>query len=311
MTHLDFLNKNFPTRKSDKEKQNFRNYIVQSLNEKGIEAKVETTKDGKNKNVIIGDPTSAKAVFTAHYDTPARSLFPNIMIPKNRLIFYLYQFVPVIFLLAVSLSLSYLIGMVWLQDQRAYMLSFLILYYGIFFLMMKAFKNPYNYNDNTSGVATVLSIIDGLSAEERESVAFILFDNEEKGKKGSAAYYKDHKDKMADQFLVNFDCVANGKNVVFIAQGSAVGSHKYSHLKEAFAGSEGEGFTVDFCSNIEASSNSDHKNFPKGVGCVACKKTKGGLLYTPYIHTPKDIVANNGNIDFLAKNTCLFITNLK
>ncbi len=311
MTHLDYLNQNYPTRKTEQEKANFRKYIIDSLEEKGIEAKVETTKDGKNKNVVIGDPTSAKSVFVAHYDTPARSLFPNIMIPKNRLVFYLYQFVPVIFLLAVSLSLSYLIGMVLLQDQRAYMLSFLILYYGIFFLMIKGFKNPYNYNDNTSGVATVLSIIDGLSAEERESVAFILFDNEEKGKKGSAAYYRDHKDKMEEQFLVNFDCVANGENIIFIAQGCAFMSHKYSHLKEAFESSDDDGFAVEFCSYKEASANSDHKNFPKGVGCVACKKAKGGLLYTPYIHTSKDVVANNVNIDFLAKNICKFIKKLK
>ena len=94
MTHLDYLNQNYPTRKTEQEKSDFRKYIVDGLAEKGIEAKVETTKDGKNKNLVIGNPTNAKAVFTAHYDTPAHSLFPNIMIPKNRLVFYLYQFVP-------------------------------------------------------------------------------------------------------------------------------------------------------------------------------------------------------------------------
>lgn len=309
MTHLDYLNKNYPTRKSEEEKERFRKYIVEMLSDKGIEARVEQTRDGKNKNVVVGDPTSAKAVFTAHYDTPARSLFPNIMIPKNRFVFWPYQFVPVIFLLVVSLALSYLIGMVWLKDDRAYMLSFLIIYYGVFFLMMKAFKNPNNYNDNTSGVATVLKIIDNLSPDELEGVAFILFDNEEKGKKGSAAYAKDHKGNMDDPFLVNFDCVGNGDHIVFIAQARALSANKYVKLQESFESTDA--FTVEFCSHEKASSNSDHKNFRKGVACLACKRAKSGLLYTPYIHTPDDVVANNGNIDFIAKNTCVFIRKIR
>ena len=91
MSHLDDINQNYPIRKTNEEKQNFRDYVKESLNKKGIDANIELTKDGKNNNVVVGDPTTAKAVFTAHYDTPARSIFPNIMIPKNRLIFYLYQ----------------------------------------------------------------------------------------------------------------------------------------------------------------------------------------------------------------------------
>ena len=308
MTHLDQLNKDFPVRKGEQEKYEFRRHILDTVKKKGIEAYVEETKDGKNKNVIIGDPNSAKVVFTAHYDTPARSLFPNIMMPKSSLAFYAYQFVPVIFLLFVSITLAYLIGMVLLQDERAYMLSFLIIYYGVFFLMMRVFTNKYNYNDNTSGIATVLSIIDLIPENELKNVAFILFDNEEKGKKGSAAYFKDHKDFMKDKFLINFDCVGNGKNIIFIAQKDAVDCKEYELLKKSFDSTEG--FELDFCTYKEGNSNSDHKNFPKGVACVACKKAKNGLLYTPYIHTHKDVVADNGNIDFIAKNVAIFVDKL-
>lgn len=309
MTNLDFLNKNFPIRKTDEEKELFRNYVIGKLKQKGIDTRIETTKDGKNRNIIVGDPTQAKAVFVAHYDTPWRSLFPNIMIPKNPLLFNLYHFTPIIFLLVVSLTLSYLLGIVLLNDVRAYAFCFLVIYYGAFFLMMRVFKNTNNYNDNTSGVATVLSIIDSLDAENLSKVAFVLFDNEEKGKKGSEAYYKDHKKEMSEQFILNFDCVGNGENIIFIAQKSAIASHKYKDLQSAFE--QTDGFAVDFCTYKEANSNSDHKNFPNGVGCVTCKKTKSGILYTPYIHTPRDIVASNTNIDYLAKNTCKFICDLK
>ena len=305
MTRLDYLNQNYPMRKSADEKENFRKYIVESLAKKGIEARVERTNDGKNDNVIIGDPTTAKAVFTAHYDTPARSLFPNIMMPKSRVLFFAYQFVPVIFLLVVSFAFAYLVGTLIFKDTKVYLLSFLFAYYGLFFGIMRAFKNKNNYNDNTSGVATLLSIIDRLSNEDLQSVAFILFDNEEKGKKGSKAYFNDHKEQMKDKFLVNFDCVGNGDNVVFIAQKDAINCDEYKALETAF--DKKSEFSLQFLTYKQADSNSDHKNFPKGVACVVCKNTKNGILYTPNIHTTKDVVVSNVNIDFLSKNTVDFI----
>lgn len=308
MTRLDYLNEYYPARKSDSEKHAFRRYIVEEMKKKGIDAHVEETKDGKNKNIVIGTPTTAKAVFTAHYDTPYQSLFPNIMLPKNRPLYYAYQFLPVIFLLIISFALAYLIGKVLLQDDSAYLIAFLVIYYGAFFLMMRAFPNQNNYNDNTSGVATVLSVIDNLGTDELQSVAFILFDNEEKGKKGSAAYFKDHKSAMQDKFLINFDCVGNGENIIFIAQKNAVDTNEYHTLKNSFT--KDSNFNLDFCTYKDGESNSDHKNFPRGVACIACKKSKKGVLYTPRIHTSKDIVANNGNVDFLAKNTVNFISKI-
>ena len=306
MTHLDYLNQNYPMRKSTGEKENFRKYIVNSLAKKGIEARVERTKDGNNDNIVIGNPETAKAVFTAHYDTPASSIFPNIMMPKSRVLFFAYQFVPVIFLLVVSFAFAFVVGTLIFNDTKVYLLSFLFAYYGLFFGIMRAFKNKNNYNDNTSGVATVLSIIDSLSKEELNNFAFILFDNEEKGKKGSKSYFNDHKEQMKDKFLINFDCVGNGDNVIFIAQKDAVDSSEYNNLKRLFA--QEDGFNVEFLSHKQADSNSDHKNFPKGVACVACKKGKNGLLYTPNIHTSNDTVAFNKNIDFITKNILKIIT---
>ena len=307
MTHLDYLNEHYPVRKSLEDKKKFQDYIIESCSKKGIEARVETTKDGKNNNIIVGDPTTAKAVFTAHYDTPAMSPFPNIMIPKNKLIFYAYQFVPITVLVVVSLLFAFVVGELIFKSYEAFLISFMVAYYGLFFGIMRGFANKNNYNDNTSGVATVLSIIDELYADEMNDVAFILFDNEEKGKKGSAAYFKDHSEDMKQSFLVNFDCVGNGDSIIFIAQKDAMDCDELSSLKQAF--SDSDGFIIDFCSYKEGQSNSDHKNFPKGVACVACKRTKNGLLYTPNIHTPKDVVVNNKNIDFLSKKTALFVRN--
>jgi Zn-dependent M28 family amino/carboxypeptidase len=184
----------------------------------------------------------------------------------------------------------------------------MVAYYGMFFGIMRGFTYKYNYNDNTSGVATVLSIIDKVTSKRLSDFAFILFDNEEKGKKGSAAYFKDHKDEMKERFLINFDCVGNGENIIFIAQEGAINSQEFKQLKGTFENTDE--FTLDFCTHKEAQSNSDHKNFPCGVACIACKKSKNGILYTPNIHTNKDVIAYNSNIDYIAKNIVLFIDNI-
>ena len=309
MSYLDLLNEKFNIRRKDGEKKAFREFLLDEAEKIGLSARVETTGDGNNENVIVGNPSRAKIVLTAHYDTPAASLFPNIMIPRNVPLFFAYQMLPVAFMLAVALSVSYLVGMVWLEDERVYMLTFLALYYGLYFLMFRGFSNPKNYNDNTSGVATLLEIMKRLSEEERGHVAFIFFDNEEKGKKGSKAYFNDHKPEMEKKLLINFDCVGNGETIVFIAKEEAEKTEEYERLKGCFA--PNDGYTAEFYPMRGSESNSDYKNFPQGVGCMACKRTKGGLLYTPAIHTPRDIVAKDENIRYIASGMINFIEGIK
>ena len=303
MNYLDFINHSYPVRRTTKEKETFRTAIVEHLIDKGIDARVEKTADGKNENIVIGDVSTAKVVCTAHYDTPAASLFPNLMIPRSPL-FYLYQFAPIILILAASLGGAYLISNAAYQgaDRMEYMRVFLPLYlafyYGLYFLLYRVFKNPNNCNDNTSGVATVLAVLDNLSDEERKNFAFILFDNEEKGKKGSKAYVKDHKEMMQERLVVNFDCVGDGEHIIFIAMKDAEKQGYYHKLRESF---DDDGAYHTYFYPIKGSqSNSDYKNFPCGVGCMACRRSRRGVFYTPNIHTPKDVVASAENIRFLS-----------
>ena len=313
MSYLDYLNQNYPVRRTGEEKDAFRRYILEQMAEKGIAARIETTADGKNDNIIIGDPLSAKVVCTAHYDTPAASLFPNLMIPRNKPLFLAYQFLPVILILAAAIGGGWAVAAQFAQPgdsefMRFFLIPYLFIYYILYFLLYRTFKNKNNYNDNTSGVAAVLSIIESMSEEQRGKAAFILFDNEEKGKKGSKAYYKDHKGAMKDRLLVNFDCVGNGEHIIFIAMKEAEKCGEYRLLQESFPARDG--FSTYFYPIKGSESNSDYKNFPCGIGCMACRKTKSGLFYTPYIHTGRDTVAKNENITFLAEGMNRFFSSL-
>lgn len=306
MSILKDIIEKHPIRRTDAQKEQFRAEAVTFAEMLGYSAKVETL--GKSSNVIIGEPESTDVVITAHYDTPAASLFPNIMIPKNRALFYLYQFTPVLALLFASLGLGYLIGEVLLQRYEAFLVAFLVIYYGGFFLMTRVFVNKNNYNDNTSGVATVLSVAQDLGEESRKKVAFILFDNEEKGKVGSKAYFSAHKGYMTDKPVLNLDCVGNGENVIFIAKEKAQKAPLWSALSSL--PSEADGYRLHLFTSKQADSNSDHKSFPCSIGCMACSQTKGGVLYAGRIHTYRDVVAKEENIEFLADMICDIISTL-
>jgi hypothetical protein len=272
---------------------------------KGLDVRVETTKDGKNENLIVGDPTSARVVLTAHYDTPAASLFPNLMIPRNLVLFWMLQFLPIFLILALSLGGGYALSLPFGEDSRVFLLGFMVLYYGIYFLGFRTFSNRHNHNDNTSGVSVLLSVAERLDVEEMQNVALIFFDNEEKGKKGSKAYFKDHSAEMSERLIVNFDCVGYGDHVVFIARKGAEQHEDYRRLCAAVEADER--YRVLFYPAKGSESNSDYKSFPCGVGCMTCKKGPFGVLYTPRIHTAWDTVADEENIAYLTDYVFRFL----
>jgi hypothetical protein len=43
---------------------------------------------------------------------------------------------------------------------------------------------------------------------------------------------------------------------------------------------------------------------------MACSKTKNGILYTSRIHTKKDVIAKNENVDFLSEGMISYIEKL-
>lgn len=300
MTLLDFINEKYPVRRTTEQKKAFQEFVLEKFPSGPKKAVVETTKDGKNENIILGNPLSAKVVCVAHYDTPMSSLLPNLMLPRSTVAFVLYQILTVLPLIAIALIPTLIVNAIHPLSRQELLLMVLVLYYVPWYLMFFAFKNPKNHNDNTSGVSVVLSLAERLEDEQLKNVAFILFDNEEKGKKGSKAFFADHKEEMKDRLVINFDCVGNGENFLFITMKEAENKKEYALLKERMQ--SGAGYQTYFYPAKGSHSNSDHKNFPCGVGCEACKRTKGGMFYTPRIHTPRDIVADNANIEFLVSS---------
>ncbi len=294
---------NYQVRKTKAQKTAFIEYIKALSWRMGYPCQVEEKKNTGARNIVIGNPDTADIVYTAHYDTCARLPFPNILTPKNFFIYFIYQIAISLVIIAIPFAIAVGVGTVVgvLFIEYIDLISSLsgVIYYfliiAVILLMRYGPANPHTANDNTSGVITLIGIMASLPAEKRERVAFVFFDMEEMGLVGSASFFKTHKKAMKNKLLINFDCVSDGKNILFALKKKA---RKFAPILE-------RAYESDGLFNVEVASKgvffpSDQKHFNCGVGAAAFKKSKlMNLLYVDKIHTKNDIVFQEENIKFL------------
>lgn len=300
--YLELVNQLFPTRKTESEKTAFRKYCLDEASNTKFPGKVDTIK--KSNNIVFGDLEKADCVFTAHYDTPATSLMPNLMTPTNKLIGMLYHLSYPIIMALLCLAVAKLIGNCFEWHLSYVMILYVIIYLSVFYLCTRCFKNKHNKNDNTSGVACVLSLMEIL---EQDNVAFILFDNEEKGLVGSKAIVKHNKALFENKLVINMDCVGLGDKIIVSIKEQASKLELIEKLKSSFVSNPE--FEVLYFDAKKTMGNSDQKSFPCGVGVYACKYNKIVGYYTSRIHTNRDTLASSKNIEFISLGLKKFIEN--
>lgn len=294
----------FPVRKSKQQKQEFRDAVQSYLSQFGYSASVEKGSFGC-RNMVIGDPETAQYLITAHYDTCARLPIPNLITPCNFWAFLGYQLVVMLLMLLVPAIPGALAGLLVGSFDVGYYVWFLCVW-AVIALVMIGPANKHNANDNTSGVVTLLEIARSLPESQRGKVCFVLFDLEEAGLIGSAAYRKAHKKASDSQLVLNLDCVGDGDYIRFFPTKKLKKDRKkltslykacgYLGKKDVLV--HEKGFSV--CP-------SDQANFPYGVGICALRK-KGKTLYLSRIHTPKDTILEETNVNILRAALITFIT---
>lgn len=313
MAYIDTLIEKFPIRKTKLQKECFRNWVMDECVKLGYTAQVETK--GSSNNVVIGDADKAEAIFTAHYDTPAVMPVPNFITPCNVLVYLLYQIVLTVAIFAVSGlvagSLGWLAKIIFGDGELAFWVGYLaelVSLFGLLGLMLFGPANKNNANDNTSGVASVLETMARIPAEKRSKVAFILFDNEEKGMLGSSAFASKHKDVKKNTLLVNMDCVGLGENILFFSPKKARGHAHYEKLVAGMNAQAGRNLEMF---NMEGHLYpSDQSQFKHGIAVCSCKKAKVIGYYCDKIHTKHDTIADAGNIAFIADGLAAFAQSL-
>ena len=286
----------YEVRKTGKQKQAFRQWLTPILEQNGWAVREEKGSFGA-RNLVIGDPDTAKVIYTAHYDTCVRLPFPNFITPKSIPIYVLYQILLTIVILVAGFAASFLAavaaGLIHPGLTRA---GYYVGLYGVLVLLLAGPANPHNANDNTSGVTAVVELALSMPPQLREKSAFVLFDLEESGLYGSSGFSKKHKNVKKDTLLVNMDCVSDGETMLFCFRKDS--QKETDRFRAAFI--QDSRIRPEFLTKGYVYP-SDQIHFNLGVGVSAMRSTKRGLLYMNRIHTPRDTVYREENIAWLVE----------
>ncbi len=152
------------------------------------------------------------------------------------------------------------------------------------YLLLAGVPNPHNVNDNTSGVCGVLALMESFAAEKPGKIAFVLFDNEEKGLLGASGLAKAHKQVAKETLVLNMDYIGVGEAMLMLVPKAA--REKYPALGETARKSSG--IPVVLGNMEKCNFSSDQKHFKLGVGICACRKKKHVGWYCSKIHTKHD-----------------------
>lgn len=292
----------FPVRKTKQQKQAFRDAVCGYAEKLGYPCTVER-RNLSCQNIVLGDPEGAKYLVTAHYDTCANMLLPNLITPCNFGLFLLYQILLVVAMIVVSVASGLLLG--FLFGRSVMMVTIFVVYWTLLLLLLFGPANRSNANDNTSGVVTLLEIARTMPENQRHKVCFVLFDQEELGLLGSSFYRSRHRKASNTQVVLNLDCVGDGDHLrMFPTKRLKQDKRKLSSLYRAcgYFGKKDllvheKGFSIY---------PSDQMNFPYGVGICALRK-KRKTLYLSRIHTKKDTVLEETNVNILRAALTTFI----
>lgn len=290
--------KKYQVRKTKKQKSAFIGYVERLSGEWGYECRIEKGSLGA-RNIVVGDVSRAKVVYTAHYDTCPVLPFPNFITPKCFALYLVYQVAILLGFFAVAFALGGVFGALSAVLDLGLDLAIIaseVTYFALLILLFAGPANKHTANDNTSGVTLLIDAMREMPTERRDEVAFVFFDLEESGLFGSMSFARKHKAEMKDRLLLNFDCISDGENMLFALRRGAV---KYrAAIEQAFA--ERDGFSVTVADR-GVFYPSDQMNFPCGVGAAALRSTKGGLLYMNRIHTRRDVIYREENIEFFLR----------
>lgn len=311
MTPMDII-KLFPVRKSVVQKLAFRDIVQRHAEHLGYAASVESGRKGC-QNLVIGDPVHAKYLITAHYDTAARMPVANRLYADNPVMYLLWQFVIAFAALLIPL-LSAAVGAViacivymqmnpFLNTNRmlglaaiVFLVLFVVLCIVSYVMIYIGPANPNNANDNTSGVLTLLEIMDTLPDNQRNKVCFVLFDLNKRGLVGSAAYRKNHRKETDNQLVLNLCCVGDGEHILLSPR------RKWKDKKVLLPVYKCCGYFGNRSILVQEKGKlifpSDHRKFPYGIGISAYHKGKTGH-YIDRIYTPRDTVLDITNVNLL------------
>ena len=300
----------YQLRKSKKQKNEFIGWLREYLSSYDY----DLTEDKYSKsgtNIIVGDVDSAEVILTAHYDTQPNFFMPVLMGFSNWFFFFISQL-----LILVPMALIFEIGRIIFKAIFGNGIMYAILMpIPLWLYLIQIFvgiANRHTANDNTSGVTTLISILEDMPPEERHKVCVVFFDQEELGMIGSGSFKNKYKKASKSKPLINFDCVSDGETLTFVMKKKFKVSENAALLKKAsdkaILGSSKKSRFADAFWNIYTS---DQIIFPNSVGVVAAKKAPVLGYYIDRLHSRWDTKFDNENIELLSRTMIEFVRTIE
>lgn len=301
MKYLDTLLEKFQVRKTRQQKTAFLEWAQGEIEKMGYEARVEEYNDlFKCRNLIVGNPEEANVIFTAHYDTQPVMPFPNMVFPKNFLATLGAQLPIIVIMFVLCRGLVFFTNRIAGEDAllgliltEVGLLAILALFFGLLFFGP---ANKHTANDNTSGTACLMELMAQLPEEKRKQAAFIFFDQEEKGKVGSLQFAKKHPEIKKNGYVMNLDCIGDGKHMLIVAPRKTE-NDELTSLEQAFPGNDD--FVSEAITAKHASYNSDQRSFKRGYAIAALHLHPTFGLHLKRIHTKRDTICEKANLQFV------------
>ena len=287
-TPMDVL-KNHPVRRTAKQKQAFRVSVQSYLQGHGYSVRTEGR--GSVKNLIAGDPETARFLITAHYDTPAAAWEPHLLMPCNRVWNAMCQLFNAIVGLVPAVAaglLAYLAGRSFIAAVLA--MAVLVILRPVWMLFGPASRH--NANGNTSGVVALLETAASMPRNLRSRVCFVLLDRGEPDMAGSAAHRKAHFLASRYQTVIDLNSVGDGDVLIFFP------GEELKHEGNLLCLERRCGPRTVAVWKKRSAWVSDHLNFPRSVGVAALHKGKFGY-WLGRTHTCRDTVLDYTNVNIL------------
>ncbi len=176
----------------------------------------------------------------------------------------------------------------------------------------RGIANKHTANDNTSGVATLLAILEDLPEYDRDKVCFVFFDQEELGLVGSQKFKQRYANEILKKPLINFDCVSDGDTLFFVTKKKfRMTTYNNLLIKSVNEVITGTDKFYKFGTALKHIYTSDQIIFKNSVGVAAAKKLPIFGYYLSRIHTGRDTKFDSNNIEYLNKIMLNFIRGIK
>ena len=271
------IERDFPVRRKEKEKVDFRTWLVYTLKELGYSPKLESgtsalSAGGNVTNVVVGDIEKAKIVLAAHYDTGVREVLPPLICPTRPATYMLYEALIPLLALAVSFLISFGVTFALNMPNMTLPLFLLLLVVTLFYPKYGKSETN-NKNANTSGVIALLEVAKALTPRYRGEVCFLFLDGSAQASKGAKRLRRKYpclKDKPV--FVV--DCVGEGDELLVLpGKASRWDGDLLDAINENFVNSDKKTCFLKVDGQIIFPS--DNAAFPHSTVVCACKKVGG------------------------------------